>query len=69
MRKTLEEELVELLRTNPRFKYALKRAAEGRSPRSEMAQCCGIYYKKFNALLQLYADQKERAYERKIGIG
>ena len=60
MRKTLEEQLVELLKTNPRFKYALKRAVEGRSSRSEMAQCCGIYYKKFNELCQLYCDKREK---------
>ena len=56
MRKTLEEQLTELMKDG-RFRYALKRAVAGHSSRSEMAQLCGVYYKKFNALCQLYCDK------------
>lgn len=67
MRKTREEELDELLKTNPRFKYALKRAVAGHSSRSEMAQTCGVYYKKFNELVQLYCDRRDLAHVERFG--
>lgn len=66
MRKTLEEQLTELMKDG-RFRYALKRAVAGHSSRSEMAQHCGVYYTKFNALCQLYCDQRDLARIERYG--
>lgn len=55
---TLKEELAERLK-DPVFKYAVRRAAEGHDSRTDMSKTCGVYYKKFAALCELYREQRE----------
>ena len=55
---TLMEELEKRM-ADPRFKYAVRRAADGHDSRTEMSKACGVYYKKFAALCELYREQRE----------